>query len=108
MKTPAAINQNTVESFRAFLIQSAAANARRAALARRALPFTVAAGVALYAATLGSAEDVRTYAGALVGALVGIPAGVALGAQSCARSSLRTVSEIDARAAAHRAELARI
>lgn len=100
-------NQNTVESFRAYLVQSAAANTRRAAIARRALPFTVAAAVALYAATLGSAEDVRTVAGAVAGSLVGIAAGVALGAQSCARSSLQTVAEIDAREAAHRAELAR-
>lgn len=98
---------NTVETYRAYLVESAAANARLSARAFRALPFILAGAVALYAATLSSPDDLRAYAGAVAGALVGICGGVALAARSVARDNARKAAEVSAMQAAHRAALSR-
>lgn len=97
---PAARTVNTVETYRAYLVESAAANARLSARAFRALGFTLAGAVALYAATLSCPDDLRAFAGAVAGALVGICGGIAFAARSVARSNSRKAAEVSAMQAA--------
>lgn len=89
MKTPAATNQNTVASYRAFVAQQSADNARLHVRARRAALLPLALLLPAYAVTCTSPEIVREVAGAVLGAWFGIPAGIALATLSDYRAARR-------------------
>ena len=87
MKTPARTNQNTVASYRAFVAQQSADNARLHVRALRAMGCALAVAPVLYFATMSAPELARQCAGAVAGSLVCIPLGIALATLSDYRAA---------------------